>query len=119
MWLEYGWHLQSHANGRGHWSVKAKAISADRAALRLAWYASGRPVPPAWPVRVTLTRIAPRALDDDNIRGAFKGIRDELAEGCWGLSNDRGPEVVWCYEQRRGAAGEYAVRVEVEAMGDG
>jgi hypothetical protein len=54
---------------------------------------------------VLLIRIAPRPLDDDNLRQSLKHPRDSLA--LWlGLPNDRDPRVRWLYgqavdEQRR------------------
>jgi hypothetical protein len=63
------------------------------------------------PCVVTLTRIAPRALDDDNLRGALKATRDEVA--AWLLVDDRDPRVTWTYAERRGAVREYAVEVSV------
>lgn len=32
------------------------------------------------PCEVTMTRLSPRLLDDDNLRTAFKWIRDEISE---------------------------------------
>jgi hypothetical protein len=55
-----------------------------------------------------MTRVAPRALDDDNNVSAFKGIRDQIAEQL-GL-NDRDQRIAWRYEQERGPA---CVRIEL------
>jgi len=60
---------------------------------------------------VTLCRVAPRTLDDDNLRGATKGLRDGVADAL-GI-NDNDPRVTWEYQQRRGHAGEYAVSVTI------
>lgn len=104
--------LPSAANLREHWRVRHKRIKAQRQLV--AAYLAGRPVP-ALPVVVTLERIAPRALDSDNLQGAFKGVRDEVAR--WLGVADNHPEVRWDYSQRRGGVGEYAVGVRVEAVG--
>jgi len=58
---------------------------------------------------VTLTRIAPsNGLDDDNLAGALKACRDEIAE--WIGVNDRDRKTVrYEYEQERGPWG---VRIE-------
>ncbi len=54
----------------------------------------------ALPAVVTLTRLAPSSgLDDDNLRGALKSVRDGVADAL-GL-DDRDPRVSWRYEQRR------------------
>jgi hypothetical protein len=58
-----------------------------------------------------LVRIAPRALDDDNLRGALKAARDGVSDAM-GV-NDRDPRVTWLYGQRRGSTGQYAVEVSV------
>jgi hypothetical protein len=68
-------------------------------------------VAPAGPWCVRMTRLAPGAgLDDDNLGGAFKRIRDRLAE--WLEVDDREPSVAFCVaqEKRKGPPG---VRIEV------
>jgi hypothetical protein len=110
----------SEANARECWQAKARRVAEQRfvtgAVLR-----AGRV--PALPCIVTLTRIAPRALDDDNGVGALKAVRDEVA---WVLglpiknakrriADDRDPRVEWKYAQRRGKAKEYAVEIQIEA----
>ncbi|HXB28079.1 MAG TPA: hypothetical protein VNV25_25340 [Gemmatimonadaceae bacterium] len=66
------------------------------------------------PVRVTLTRVAPRQLDDDNNQGACKNVRDGIADAL-GV-DDRTPLVIWVYEQRRGKPREYGVEIVVEKI---
>lgn len=68
-------------------------------------------------IRVTLTRIAPAELDDDNLRPALKAVRDEVAT--WIGVDDRHGAVAWSYEQERGAAHVYRVRIRVEDDGPG
>jgi hypothetical protein len=68
-------------------------------------------VEPVAMVRVELTRIAPRALDDDNLRGALKAVRDGVAD-VLGI-DDRDPRVVWDYEQAHGAPREYGVKIVI------
>lgn len=62
---------------------------------------------------VTLTRIAPRELDDDNLRGATKSCRDGIADALH--IDDRDKRVTWCYAQRRGRVKEYGVEITIEA----
>lgn len=96
----------SEANAREHWARKAKRVKAQRrAAFALC------PTYPL-PAIVTLTRIAPRALDDDNLRGALKAVRDGVADRL-GI-DDRDPRVDWRYAQARGRPKEYAVRIALE-----
>src|SRR4030043_461502 len=87
---------RSRTNARpDHWSGRARATREERRATRLALMCARLASrPPALPAIVTMVRIAPRQLDDDNLRGALKAIRDELA--VWlGLPSDRGPRCVW------------------------
>lgn len=70
---------------------------------------------PAGPLVVRLTRISPGRLDDDNLRAAIKGIRDQIAREM-GV-DDRDPLVRWDYDspgQERGPRGYSAVRIEIE-----
>jgi len=62
---------------------------------------------------VTLTRIAPRALDGDNLAAGLKAVRDGVADAL-GV-NDADPRVTWAYAQERGKPREYAVRIEIRA----
>lgn len=99
----------SVANLREHWAVKAKRAAHHRSMARLVM---GQHLRPTLPVVVTFTRVAPRQLDDDNLRSGFKAIRDGVAD--WLGVDDRHPGVEWRYEQAREGAGEYAVRIRVE-----
>lgn len=103
----------SEANARGHWATHAKRAKTQRGLARMMVARWGAV---ALPVDVTLTRIAPRALDDDNLRGALKACRDGVTDAL-GLANDRDPRVSWAYGQERGAAKAYAVRAEIVARG--
>jgi hypothetical protein len=62
---------------------------------------------------VTLIRVAPRKLDDDNLQSGFKALRDGIADRLGVKDND--PRVKWKYDQVRGRAKEYAARVRIEA----
>lgn len=61
--------------------------------------------------RVELVRIGPGKPDDDNVVGAFKGIRDGIAKS-FGV-DDGDPRWRWEYDKSRdgGEAGRYAVRM--------
>lgn len=96
--------VPSVSNLREHWAAKAKRVDAQKRAVRYrcpAW--TGRPL-----LVVRLTRVAPRALDDDNLRGALKAVRDAVAS--WLKVDDASPLVRWEYAQERGSA--VCVRVE-------
>lgn len=97
----------SLSNQREHWGARARRSKAERDTV-------GWMVPKcAPPCVVTLTRISPRQLDDDNLRGSLKAVRDSVAERL-GV-DDRDPRVTWKYGQEKSR--EYAVRVEIEAVG--
>lgn len=66
---------------------------------------------------VKLVRISPGELDDDNVRGAMKAIRDEVAE--WIGLDDRDPLIVWKYGQEKADRGTAGVRVEVRDLEEG
>lgn len=103
----------SMANMRWHWARRARIARQQRqAAEHLVTAAlNGRP---AAPLRITLTRRAPRRLDDDNLAGALKHVRDGVADALGLDDGDR--RLVWrCLQEH---SRHYAVRVEIEA-GDG
>jgi hypothetical protein len=99
--------IESVANLREHYFAKARRTKAHRkAALAV--------LPCALPARVILVRIAPRALDGDNLQAAFKGFRDGIADRFGVKDND--PRLEWRYAQERGKPREYAVRVEITRL---
>ena len=104
--------LASVANLRMHWAVKAKLAKAHRTRARVALMADA-PTPPALPVTVVLTRVAPRKLDDDNLRSAFKAVRDGVAD--WLGQDDGNTLIDWQYRQASAGVKQYAVEIEVIA----
>jgi hypothetical protein len=62
-------------------------------------------------VVVTITRVSPRLLDDDNLRGALKAVRDGIADAL-GV-DDRDERVRWRYRQIRGTVKYHAVDVSI------
>lgn len=98
----------STLNLREHWAQRARRAKTHRnAAFALA---RSRAATMKLPVTVTLTRIAPsNGLDDDNLRGALKSVRDGIADAF--RLDDRDPRIVWRYDQQRGKP--YSVKVEM------
>lgn len=104
-------------NGRLHWAQRKRKTDAVRmsvrccfgyerllelAQLRPTWEA-GSPTGYSGLLRVTLTRQAPRLMDDDNSVSALKAVRDEVALL---LRLDDGDERLrWVYAQRKGPWG--------------
>lgn len=106
----------SEANQRGHWGKRARRAKKQREAARLLVRAARVVLPASGPVVITLTRIAPRALDTDNLVSGLKAVRDGLADAL--RVDDGSSRIEWCYAQGRGKPGEYAVRVEIRAVPD-
>lgn len=62
------------------------------------------------PIRVTFTRLGTKKLDDDNLTGAFKAVRDVMAE--WlGVDDGDTSRVRWVYKQR--ASFVAGIRIEI------
>lgn len=101
----------SCSNLREHWAKRAKRTAQHRGLASLVLTAKDRAGWGYLPCTVRLVRIAPRQLDDDNLRPALKATRDGVAD--WLGIDDRDPRVRWEYGQERGAPKHYAVRVEV------
>lgn len=96
-------------NAREHFRVRAKRVKAEREAV--AWMLKAMPKP-AIPCSVLLTRVAPsNGLDDDNLAGSLKSVRDEVAR--WLGVDDRDRMTVrYRYAQKRGAQKQWEVRIE-------
>ncbi|AAK94359.1 hypothetical protein Mx8p24 [Myxococcus phage Mx8] len=98
----------SLTNQREHYSSLHRQKSRQRDATRRRW--------PGWDggplLVVRLTRVAPRALDSDNLAASLKSVRDEVC-ACLRV-DDATPLVRWEYRQEKGPE---VVRVEV-AWGD-
>lgn len=60
---------------------------------------------------VVLTRVSPKAFDDDNLAAACKSIRDGMATA-WGI-DDGSDEVVWLYDAEKGAPRQHRVRASL------
>lgn len=94
-------------NAREHFAVRAKRVKRER--HMTGWTLKTRPRI-AIPCTVKLTRVSPgtRPLDDDNLAGALKGVRDAVAE--WLRCDDGNRAAVrFQYSQKRGPWG-----VEIE-----
>lgn len=111
----------SEANRRDHWAARRRRFKSQVDAfhraiwsLRLELHGPDLVRPELRPV-VTLTRLGGKALDTDNLAGAFKGLRDAVA--AWLGVDDGDARVSWRYGQEPG--GSVGVRVELEACGEG
>lgn len=95
-------------NDREHHMTKARRVKAERYAVGLFMNLRAKP---KLPVTVLLTRQGPtkRPLDDDNLQGALKAVRDEVAR--WIGVDDASPQVKWTYAQQRTKL--WGVQIEV------
>jgi len=94
--------LPSRSNERLHWSKRGKLSRSQR---RTAYFSTrsafaGRPLL-TLPIVVTLARVSPRPLDEDNLQGAFKSLRDGIADVFQVDDSPQAP-ITWKYCQRRG-----------------
>lgn len=94
-------------NARVHWAERDRWVSRQREAVAVAL------APVALlrdPRRVVITRESPGLLDTDNLAGACKAVRDEVA--AWlGVTDAPGGPVEWVVQQLR--AEGYGVRLEI------
>jgi hypothetical protein len=69
--------------------------------------------PPKGPVTVLMRRVSPsnKGLDSDNLHGALKAVRDQIA--AWLGRDDADPSITWQVAQRPGKKDEWAVEIEV------
>ncbi len=101
-----GLRLASQSNAREHWTKTYKNKKTQHHIAALGMQGLNPIEYLGSELRVTLTRIGPRALDDDNLQGAFKFIRDAIAQCIWGgRMGQRDDLAEWRYEQRKGKYG--------------
>lgn len=97
-------------NAREHWRTRAARVKRERTAACLGVRSLQHR--PALPVVVTLIRLSAGTLDDDNLQGAAKAIRDGVADAYGIADNDQ--RIQWRYSQERCARGSFGVRIYVE-----
>lgn len=99
----------SALNSREHWRKRAARVKAERAATALI-------VKPFWtPCIVRMVRLSPALCDDDNLQGAMKAVRDEVAKICGVDDGPTGP-ITWHYAQEKCKRGQFGVKVEFMAI---
>ena len=99
-------------NDRMHFMQRARKVKSERLAVGLVLNMHKAP---AGPVTVNLGRVSPSAkgLDKDNLQGALKAVRDQVAS--WLGRDDADESIAWNYSQRPGKRGEWAIDIEVLA----
>ncbi len=115
----------SEANCSEHWSKKSKRHRQQQFFIRSLFSHEASEI--KLPCSVKLIRISPRILDDDNLRSAFKWIRDEIAECLFPEKkkvaiirgkvvilkgfNDSDSRITWLYDQEKGKT--LSIRIEI------
>lgn len=110
----------SENNMREHHMARHRRRQMQRGTVHLVLPMHIRAWRPVGPFAITLVRIAGRKLDGDNLQGAMKAVRDQVADE---LGIDDGDEAhEWLYEQRKPRpreiglqVGGYGVEIRVEA----
>lgn len=91
----------TEGNAKEHWRTKAARAKSQRGAARLFGSAQCGKQDVALPCTVTLVRISPGTLDDDNLPGSLKHIRDGIAD--WlGVDDKHRDAVRYKYDQSKG-----------------
>lgn len=102
----------TESNAKGSWRPKAERAKIQRTYARDVV----RTQLPRVPCTIEMVRIAPVALDDDNLPSALKHVRDGIADAL-GL-DDRDKRLKFtCSEKSRGR-GDYAVEVTITEAPD-
>lgn len=112
--------LNSRGNTRLAAILKTREIATQRQAVSAAlntWKARGtlahlREKNPSDWWTVVLTRVAPRQLDDDNLAGRLKAVRDQVAQEM-GINDRDRQRLLFVAEQRTGEPKQHAVEIEV------
>lgn len=105
----------SEMNQREHWAVKHKRKNEQQQEMMVVLQNNlvGRQV--KLPCVVRLTRIGPKALDTDNLAGAFKHVQDAIARKL-GVDDGDTEKIRWEYHQMPIRIREYAVKVEIKCL---
>jgi len=101
----------SEANSREHWAAKHRRSKAQRA-LALAKTLEALNGAVITSATITITRIAPKALDDDNLSRSMKAIRDGIADAI--KIDDGDSRVKYKYAQEPIGKHQYSVCIEIK-----
>lgn len=106
--------IYSEMNMNDHWRVRNKRKHWQQFLIH-SWWVTKKPVY-FLPLKIILTRLSPRRLDDDNLVSGFKFVRDAIANKIFpnlqaGRADDS-PQLSWQYEQS--SAKSYGIRITFE-----
>lgn len=103
-----------NSNAREHYMARAARVAEER---KCGFYigCGYRATHSGLPITVTLTRYGTKLMDDDNLRTAFKGLRDGIADA-FGCDDSDNGKIEWVYaKQVQSPPGCYGVRVEISS----
>lgn len=99
------WRETCRRNKKNNWTIRVKFLKEPPGILYL-------------PCIVTITRLAPRALDEDNFIYACKGIKDSIADllipGLAPGRADGSKDIQWVYKQEKHK--NKGVRIQIEPL---
>lgn len=103
-------------NVQEHWSKRHKRNKKQALIIKAKFNALPFKISP--PCLVSLIRVAPRAMDQDNLIAAFKGIRDSISAllnpgHAPGQADGQDSGIEWKYSQEKGAPRLNMVRIEI------
>lgn len=108
--MEFPLRVVSEANQREHYMAKHRRKKEQQATVWAEWQLRRWRV--GLPCLVRLTRVGPKALDSDNLAGAFKHVRDAIA-AMIGV-DDGSPLIRFEYAQEAIGRRDYAIRIEIQ-----
>lgn len=113
------WHLPikiaNEANSTEHWTKKSRRHKIQKQRIKVEFLKEKPNI--KLPCTCTLTRIAPRELDDhDNLRTSLKWVVDAIASELTGNHipgrADSNKNITWIFKQKKGGVREYGLGVE-------
>jgi len=108
----------SEMNVTGHWSLRHKRFKEQKQRILSRWLEDRVKIPT--PCHVLLIRVAPRMLDDDNLRPSLKACRDIIADiiipGKAAGFADSSLLISWEYQQEKRLAKQYGLHVRIYEM---
>ena len=108
----------SESNISEHWSKRGKRHRTQRQIIWIQWRNNEERFQNVkTPCIIRITRISPRQLDDDNLRGACKSTRDGIADcivpGRAPGRSDNVEGMTFEYHQEKGKPKEKAIRIQI------
>lgn len=119
----------SEANSSEFWKVKSDRHKQQQFFIKLSYKKYVKKI--ILPCSITLTRLSPRLLDEDNLVSAFKYIRDEISEcifpektgmymtkkGKWKKLKGRAdsdPRIKWNYRQEKNFISQVKIEIDFD-----